>query len=143
MSIQAILDRKGRGVITINRSATLKDAADQMVKNGIAALIVTSGDVIAGITSEREIVRAIANHGERALAMPVMEALAPGIFRIAPQDSLKQAMNLMTRHRVRHLPVVADGKLVGIVSIGDIIKRRVDDLEMESNVLRDVYIAAR
>ena len=72
-----------------------------------------------------------------------MEALAPGIFRIAPQDSLKQAMNLMTRHRVRHLPVVADGKLVGIVSIGDIIKRRVDDLEMESNVLRDVYIAAR
>lgn len=143
MSIQAILDRKGRGVITINRSATLKDAADQMVKNGIAALIVTSGDVIAGITSEREVVRAIANHGERALAMPVTEALAPGIFRIAPQDSLKQAMNLMTRHRVRHLPVVADGKLVGIVSIGDIIKRRVDDLEMESNVLRDVYIAAR
>jgi len=143
MSIQAILDRKGRGVITINRSATLKDAAEQMVKNGIAALIVTSGDAIAGITSEREIVRAIANHGERALAMPVMEALAPGIFRIAPQDSLKQAMNLMTRHRVRHLPVVADGKLVGIVSIGDIIKRRVDDLEMESNVLRDVYIAAR
>jgi CBS domain-containing protein len=143
MSIQAILDRKGRGVITISPRATLKDAVDQMVKNGIAALIVTSGDVIAGITSEREIVRAIANHGERALAMPVMEALAPGIFRIAPQDSLKQAMNLMTRHRVRHLPVVADGKLVGIVSIGDIIKRRVDDLEMESNVLRDVYIAAR
>jgi len=143
MSIQAILDRKGRGVITISPSATLKDAVDQMVKNGIAALIVTSGDVIAGITSEREVVRAIANHGERALAMPVMKALAPGIFRVAPQDSLKQAINLMTRHRVRHLPVVADGKLVGIVSIGDIIKRRVDDLEMESNVLRDVYIAAR
>ncbi len=143
MSIQAILDRKGRGVITISPSATLKDAVDQMVKNGIAALIVTSGDVIAGITSEREVVRAIANHGERALAMPVTKALAPGIFRVAPQDSLKQAMNLMTRHRVRHLPVVADGKLVGIVSIGDIIKRRVDDLEMESNVLRDVYIAAR
>jgi CBS domain-containing protein len=141
--MQAILDRKGRGVITINPSATLKDAVDQMVKNGIAALIVTSGDVIAGITSEREIVRAISRHGERALTMPVMEALAPGIFRIAPQDSLKHAMNLMTRHRVRHLPVVADGKLVGIVSIGDIIKRRVDDLEMESNVLRDVYIAAR
>ena len=136
MSIQAILDRKGRGVITISRSATLKDAADQMVKNGIAALIVTSGDAIAGITSEREIVRAIANHGERALAMPVMEALAPGIFRIAPQDSLKQAMNLMTRHRVRHLPVVADGKLVGIVSIGDIIKRRVDIERLERRLHR-------
>jgi CBS domain-containing protein len=67
MSIQAILDRKGRGVITISRSATLKDAVDQMVKNGIAALIVTSGDVIAGITSEREIIRAIAHHGARAL----------------------------------------------------------------------------
>jgi CBS domain-containing protein len=114
-----------------------------MVKNGIAALVVTSGDMIAGITSEREIVRAIARHGEAALAMPVMEALAPGIFWIAPQDSIKHAMNLMTRHRVRHLPVVDDGKLVGIVSIGDIVKRRVDDLEMESNVLRDVYIAAR
>jgi len=143
MGIQAILDRKGSGVITISCSATLKDAAEQMVKNGIAALIVTSGDEIAGITSEREIVLAIARHGEAALAKPVMEALSPGIFRIAPQDSLKHAMNLMTRHRVRHLPVVDDGKLVGIVSIGDIIKRRVDDLEMESNVLRDVYIAAR
>ena len=65
------------------------------------------------------------------------------MFSIAPQDSLKHAMNLMTRHRVRHLPVIADSKLVGIVSIGDIVKRRMDDLEMESNVLRDAYIAAR
>jgi CBS domain-containing protein len=143
MGIQSILDHKGSGVITISRHSTLKDAAEQMVNNGIAALVVTSGDVIVGITSEREIVHAIARHGEAALAMPVMEAFAPGIFPIDPQDSLKHAMNLMTRHRVRHLPVVDDGKLIGIVSIGDIIKRRVDDLEMESNVLRDVYIAAR
>jgi CBS domain-containing protein len=143
MTIQSILDHKDSGVIAISRNASLKHAAEQMLENGIAALVVTSGDVIAGITSEREIVHAIARHGEAALALSVMEALAPGIFRIAPQDSLKHAMNLMTRHRVRHLPVVDDGKLVGIVSIGDIVKRRVEDLEMESNVLRDVYIAAR
>ena len=143
MSIQAILDRKGRGVITISRSAMLKDAADQMLRHGIGALIVTSGDAIAGITSEREIVHTIARYGERALAMPVTDILAHAMFPIAPQDSLKYAMNLMTRHRVRHLPVIADSKLVGIVSIGDIVKRRIDDLEMESNLLRDVYIAAR
>jgi CBS domain-containing protein len=143
MSIQAILDRKGRDVITISRNATLKNAADQMLRHGIAALIVTSGDAIAGITSEREIVHAIARYGERALTMPVTDILAHGMFPIAPQDSLKYAMNLMTRHHVRHLPVIADSKLVGIVSIGDIVKHRIDDLEMESNVLRDVYIAAR
>ena len=67
----------------------------------------------------------------------------PNVSANDPKRTFKHAMNLMTRHRVRHLPVVDDGKLVGIVSIGDIIKRRVDDLEMESNVLRDVYIAAR
>jgi len=143
MSIQSILDRKGGGVITISPNASLRHAAEQMLENGIAALVVTSGDMIAGIMSEREIVKAIARHGEAALALPVMETLAPGIFRIAPRDSLKHAMNLMTRYRVRHLPVVDDGQLVGIVSIGDIVKRRVEDLEMESNVLRDVYIAAR
>jgi len=143
MNIQSILDRKGGGVITISPNGSLRHAAEQMLENGIAALVVTSGDMIAGIMSEREIVKAIARHGEAALALPVMETLAPGIFRIAPRDSLKHAMNLMTRHRVRHLPVVDDGQLVGIVSIGDIVKRRVEDLEMESNVLRDVYIAAR
>jgi len=144
MTIQAILDHKGRDVITISGQATLKDAADKMSVHGIAALIVKDGDAIAGITSEREIVCAIARYGELALAMPVTEILTRGgMFPIAPQASLKHAMNLMTRHHVRHLPVISNGKLAGIVSIGDIVKRRVEDLEMESNVLRDVYIAAR
>lgn len=143
MSIQAILDRKGRDVVTISGNATLKSAADQMLMHGIAALIVTSGDVIAGIISEREIVRAIARHGTLAVSLPVTDILTHSIFPVAPEHSLKHAMNVMTRNRVRHLPVLSDGKLVGIVSIGDIIKRRLDDLEMELNVLRDVYIAAR
>ena len=144
MTIQAILDHKGRDVITISGQATLKDAADKMSVHGIAALIVKDGDTITGIASEREIVCAIARCGERALAMPVTAILTPDrMVPVSPQASIKQAMNLMTRHHVRHLPVVSDGKLVGIVSIGDIVKRRVEDLEMESNVLRDVYIAAR
>ena len=108
----------------------------------IAALVVKSGDAIAGLISERDIVHAVSRHGERALSMAVLEVVAHDTITVAPDDTLKRAMSLMTHHRVRHLPVIANGKLVGIVSIGDVVKHRLEDLETESNVLRDAYIAA-
>jgi CBS domain-containing protein len=142
MSIQAILDRKGPEVITIHATATLRSAADRMRERSIAALVVKSGDAIAGLISERDIVHAVSRHGERALSMAVLEVVANATITVAPGDTLKRAMSLMTHHRVRHLPVIANGKLVGIVSIGDVVKHRLEDLETESNVLRDAYIAA-
>src|SRR5882762_1427166 len=141
MGIQSILDRKGAGVITVRATETVKSAADRMRARSIAALVVTSGDAI-GLISERDIVHAVSAHGERALAMEVRDIAPQTMVTVAPGDTLKRAMSLMTSHRVRHLLVFADGKLVGIVSIGDVVKHRLEDLETESNVLRDAYIAA-
>jgi CBS domain-containing protein len=143
MSIQNILDRNGGGVITIRATETVKTAADRMRARGIAALVITSGDAIAGLISERDIVRAISVHAEQALSMTVRDVAPHAMITVAPGDTLKHAMSLMTNHRVRHLPVFADRKLVGIVSIGDVVKHRLEELEAESNVLRDAYIAAR
>jgi CBS domain-containing protein len=142
MSIQSILDRNRREVITIRATETVKSAADRMREHSIAALVVKSGDAITGLISEREIVHAVSRHGERALSMAVADVVTHATITVAPDDTLKRAMSLMTHHRVRHLPAIADGKLVGIVSIGDVVRHRLEDLETESNVLRDAYLAA-
>lgn len=141
--IQNILDRKGGKVVTIRATDTVQSAADRMREHGIAALVMKSGDAIKGLISERDIVLAVARHGNGALALAVSQVVAPGMVEVAPSDSLKRAMSLMTNHRVRHLPVIADGHLVGIVSIGDVVKLGLEDLETETHVLRDAYIAAR
>jgi CBS domain-containing protein len=143
MSIQTILDRKGAEVTTIRATDTVQSAADRMREHAIAALVVKSGDAISGLISERNIVHAVSRHGQGALSLAVLDIATHTIVKVAPSDSLRRAMSLMTNHRVRHLPVIADGHLVGIVSIGDVVKLRLDDLEMETNVLRDAYIAAR
>ena len=141
--IQNILDRKGVEVFTIRATDTVRSAADRMRQHGIAALVVKSGDAIRGLISEHDIVQAISRHGEGALSLAVSHVVTHPMVKVAPSDSLKRAMSLMTNHRVRHLPVIADGNLVGIVSIGDVVKLRLEDLETETNVLRDAYIAAR
>jgi len=142
MSIQNILDRKGGEIFTIAPTATVTTAAHFMRARGVAALVVKSADIMSGLISERDIVHAISQHGERALSMSVSDVMTRNAVTVAPGDSLKRAMTLMTNHRLRHLTVIADGKLVGIVSIGDVVKYRLEDLEAESSVLRDAYIAA-
>jgi CBS domain-containing protein len=142
VSIQNILNTNRAEVITIRATETVKSAADRMREHSIAALVVKSGDVITGLISEREIVNAVSRHGERALSMAVLDVVTQAAITVAPDDTLKRAMSLMTHHCVRYLPVISNGKLVGIVSIGDVVKHRVEDLEIESNVLRDAYIAA-
>ena len=141
MSIQSILLGKGTDVITIRATDTIKRAADRMRERAIAALVVKSGDAVAGIISDREIIDAISRHGEAALSMAVADFATHPPITVSPDDSLKRAMSLMTNHRVRHLLVMSNGKLVGIVSIGDVVKVRLETLETETNVLRDAYIA--
>jgi CBS domain-containing protein len=143
MTIQAILDRKGSNVFTIDPTATVKNAVDQMLKRNVAALVVRSNDAIMGIVSERNVVSAISRFGQHALAMAVKDIFTSFFIAVTPDDSIKKAMGLMTNHRLRHLLVITDGGLVGIVSIGDVIKHRLGDLETEANVLRDLYVAAR
>ena len=143
MTIEIILRRKGTEVTTITPDASIKRAADWLRAKNIGALVVTSGDAILGLISEREIVHAFSRHGEAAGSMLVKEIMQYGVTTVSPDETIHRVMNLMTHHRVRHMPVVQGGKLVGIVSIGDVVKYRLEDLELEANVLRDVYAAAR
>ena len=142
MSIQAILYAKGRTIVTIAPGASLKSAAQRLREHNIAALVVMSGDAVLGLLSEREVVHALAGHGEHTCGLTVGEVMARDIVTIAPQDSLKRAMALMTRHRTRHLLVLRDGEPAGIVSIGDVIKHRLEDLELPTTLRSDVYATA-
>ena len=143
MTIESILRRKGSSVTTIAPDASLKRAADWLRAKNIGALVVTSENAILGLISEREIVHAFSRYGLTAGSMTVKEIMQYGVLTVSPDESVNRAMNLMTHHRVRHMPVVRGGKLAGIISIGDVVKHRLEDLELETNVLRDVYNAAR
>jgi len=143
MSIERILRRKGTDVTTIGPEANIKSAAGWLRAKNIGALVVTSGNAVLGLISEREIVDAFSRYGETAGSMPVSEIMRHGVITVSPTDTVSHVMSLMTRHRVRHMPVLRDGNLVGIISIGDVVKHRLEDLELETNVLRDVYNAAR
>jgi CBS domain-containing protein len=143
MTIESILRRKGSDVTTIAPDVSIKRAADWLRAKNIGALVVTSEDAILGLISEREIVHAFSRYGETAGAMLVKEVMQYGVTTVSPDESVNRVMNLMTHHRVRHMPVLRGGKLAGIISIGDVVKYRLEDLELEANVLRDVYHAAR
>ncbi len=143
MTIESILKRKGTDVQTIAPEASVKRAADWLRAKNIGALVVTSGNVILGLVSEREIVHAFSRHGEEAGSMYVKDIMQHGLTTVSPDESVNRVMKLMTQHRVRHMPVMRDGRLAGIISIGDVVKHRLEDLELETNVLRDVYHAAR
>ena len=143
MSIESILSRKGTDITTIGPEANIKSAAGWLRAKNIGALVVTRENAILGLISEREIVHAFSRYGETAGSMPVKEVMQYGVTTVSPDESVNRVMNLMTHHRVRHMPVLRGGQLVGIVSIGDVVKHRLEDLELEANVLRDVYNAAR
>ena len=120
-----------------------KSATDWLRTKKIGALVVTSGNAVLGLISEREIVQAFSRYGEAAASKPVKEIMQYGVTTVSPDESVNRVMNLMTRHRVRHMPVLRGGNLAGIVSIGDVVKYRLEELELETNVLRDVYNATR
>ena len=143
MKIANILDRKGEGVVTIDISFNLQSAADLMMRHHIAALVVTDEGEPVGLISERDIVNALAHKGSRAGDIRIREVVNGPMLTVSTGESLKRAMALMTGARVRHLPVVEDDELIGIVSLGDMVKHRLEELELESNVLRDLAIAAR
>jgi CBS domain-containing protein len=143
MSIEGILRQKGTEVTTIDPDASIKRAADWLRLKNIGALVVTSGQAVLGLISEREIVHALSHYGDAAASMPVKEIMRHRVITVSQDESVDRVMKLMTRHRVRHMPVLHDGKLAGIISIGDVVKHRLGDLELETNVLRDAYIVAR
>jgi CBS domain-containing protein len=142
MKVATILERKGSQVKTVSPSATLATVAQQLRLERIGALVVLAGDKVVGMISERDIVHAFAADRAEAADIETGEVMSRNVVTCGPEDSLTRVLALMTRHRVRHLPVVEAGRLQGLVSIGDAVKYRLDELEMEAAVLRDSYFAA-
>lgn len=141
MTVKAILEEKGRDVVTIEPERTLAEAAEFLTRHRIGAVVVTSGQGrIAGILSERDIVSAIGNDGAEALSRSVSEAMTEEVKVCRESNTVNEVMEIMTRGRFRHLPVEKDGRLDGIVSIGDVVKRRIQDVEREAEEIR-AYIA--
>ena len=138
MIVSSILAAKGGDVATIEPTATLTAAAQLLSKRKIGAVLVLGpGDRIAGILSERDIVRAISARGPQALDEPVGKAMTRDVVTCSKDDSIGDLMQRMTQGKFRHLPVLEDGKLIGIISIGDVVKERVGEVEQESKAMLD------
>ena len=143
MLVSAILEAKGATVATIPRSATLGDAVAELVRHRVGALVVSPGDgTIEGILSERDIVRCLSELRDDVLAQPVHTVMSSQVHQCSPDATVDSIMALMTEQRIRHVPVVVDGRLAGIVSIGDVVKSRIGELEKDRDELME-YITAR
>jgi CBS domain-containing protein len=143
MLVSAILEAKGTTVATIPRSATLGEAVAELVRHRVGALVVSPGDgTIEGILSERDIVRGLSELRTDVLDQPVHTVMSSRVHQCSPDASVDSIMALMTEERIRHVPVVVDGRLHGIVSIGDVVKTRIGELEKDRDELME-YITAR
>lgn len=138
MQISQLLRHKGREVTTVDGSESVRTALALLAAKGIGALVVSSdGRRVDGIVSERDVARGLHDRGAGLLADPVSSVMTTEVHVCPPDASVDGLARTMTDHRVRHVPVVADGELVGIVSIGDVVKARLDELEEERRQLVD------
>lgn len=143
MFVSQILSEKGRKIVSVKREATLAEAADVLAKQNIGAVLILSADGgTEGILSERDIVRLIAMTGPQILSARVEACMTSPVAACEEDDSVEDVAELMTRRRFRHLPVIEKGRVVGLVSIGDVVKSRIEETVREAEALKD-YIAAR
>jgi CBS domain-containing protein len=144
MRITDVLRVKGTQVVTVTPDTTVRQLLAVLAEHGIGAVIVSAdGTSIDGIASERDIVRAFAKRGAAAMSEPVTAIYTAEVHTITPETQIEEVMRMMTERRVRHAPVVLDGALRGIVSIGDVVKNRIDELETERAALTDYITSAR
>jgi CBS domain-containing protein len=143
MTVKAILSNKGSEVVTIAPAASLADAAKLLSTHRIGAVIVTGADArVIGVLSERDIVRALADRGAAALDLRVEQAMTRRVVTAGEADTVGAIMERMTTGKFRHIPVVESDRLVGVVSIGDVVKYRLEEVERESNAMRDYILTA-
>ncbi len=141
MSISSILGQKGRQVITARANQTLQEICELLAANRIGAVVLTDDDMhIEGILSERDIVRAISQEGPGVLATPAQGQMSRNVVTAQEKDTVDAVLGRMSEGRFRHMPVVRDGRLIGVVSIGDIVKRKIEHAEREAAEIRN-YIA--
>ncbi|MES0881550.1 CBS domain-containing protein [Roseibium sp. SCP14] len=141
MTVAAILSGKGHETITAKSDALLSEIAETLAKNKIGAVVVCAGDnSIQGIVSERDIVRVVGTQGASALSLPVSSVMTKDVVTCAEENSVNEVMARMTQGRFRHMPVVKDGKLTGVISIGDVVKFKIAQVELEAEQMRS-YIS--
>lgn len=138
MTVKSILATKGSDVVTIEPTANIAAAAKRLAERRIGALVVTGPDRrVVGILSERDIIQALAAHGTAALDLSLTEVMTRKVVTCSAGDTISSLMERMTEGKFRHMPVLEQGKLVGIVSIGDVVKHRLQEMEREQSALRD------
>lgn len=138
MNVKTILAAKGGDVISIEPTADLAAAASLLSKHRIGAVVICgAGGRLSGILSERDIVRAVAEHGAAALSVPVGQVMTRNVITCSENDSISDLMERMTAGKFRHLPVVKGERLIGLISIGDVVKERVQEIESDAAAMRD------
>jgi CBS domain-containing protein len=141
MNVAAILKSKGRAVSTARPDATLLEVSQKLAQKKIGAIVIVGeGGKLTGIISERDVIRAISEHGADALQLPVSSVMTKAVVKCTEMSPIDELMELMTKGRFRHLPVIEDDKLIGIVSIGDVVKNHIAEVEMEVTAMRG-YLA--
>lgn len=143
MTVRTILDEKGFDVQTIGPQATLREATELLAEKRIGAIVVTDAERrVVGILSERDVVRVVGMDGPTRLDDPVSSVMTAKVVTCDGNETVHQIMEQMTAGRFRHLPVVQEGKLVGIISIGDVVKHRLAEMERESHAMREYIMSA-
>jgi CBS domain-containing protein len=141
MNIAQILKAKGRAVATARPDATLLEIVNKLVQKKIGAIVIVGDNgEVAGIISERDVIRRLGERGEQALKEPVSQSMTSSVISCHETSTLDELMELMTQGRFRHVPVLEDGSLVGIVSIGDIVKHHIAEVEMEVTAMRGYFV---
>jgi CBS domain-containing protein len=143
MTVNEILEVKGADVITVDVHTTVAELGKLLTRKNIGAALVLDGVKLQGVVGERDIVQALAARGIDILDWPVTELMRTPVITCEPEDPVTGLMATMTQRRVRHVPVLANGRIVGVVSIGDVVKHRLKEIEDEAQVLRDYITIAR
>ncbi len=144
MQVRSILKMKGTRVVTVRPEIGIGETARLLAENKIGAVVVVdAAGAVAGILSERDIVNALARHGTAAVAKTVADLMTRDVQHCAPDATIGSVMTTMTERRIRHVPVIEDGRLIGIVSIGDVVKWRLEETLHEAEALRDYVMTGR
>lgn len=137
MNVATILKQKGGGVFTTTSDKSLLDIAKLLQQHGIGCIVIVRDDTIAGIVSERDLMRAIGQAGPKVLNKPVSDFMTKNVVTAREADTSERLMSEMTVHRFRHMPVVETGRLIGLISIGDLVKMQIANVEMEAAATRE------
>ena len=141
MQVENILQSKGRTVFTVSASATIAEAVGLLNAKRIGAVVVVNGKTVVGILSERDVVRHLGDDWAALANRPVSDVMTKAVVSVSRFATVADVMERMTEKRIRHMPIVEDGELAGIISIGDVVKRKIEETEQEATALKE-YIAS-